>query len=135
VKVITVAAAALFDAQGRVLMAERPPGGSMAGLWEFPGGKIEAGETPEAALAREIDEELGVTIESPAPLGFVSHGYPAFHLLMLLYGVRRWQGTPQGRLGQQLQWVDATQLDALAMPAADYPLIPAVRAAAMMTNG
>lgn len=134
-RLVTVVAAALFDAQGRVLMAERPPGRSMAGLWEFPGGKLETGETPETALARELAEELGIAIEAPAPLGFVSHAYPEFHLLMLLYAVRHWQGTPQGRLGQSLDWVAPDALAALAMPAADYPLIPAVQAAAMMTNG
>lgn len=116
-------------------MAERPAGGSLAGLWEFPGGKIEAGETPEAALARELIEELGVVIAAPEPLGFVSHAYPSFHLVMLLFGVRRWQGTPQGLLGQRLDWVAADQLSALAMPAADYPLVPAVVAASRVSDG
>ncbi len=129
-RVVTVVAAALLGDDGRVLMAERPAGGSMAGLWEFPGGKLEAGETPEAALARELAEELGVAIEDPQALGFVSHGYPSFHLVMLLYAVRRWQGAPVGLLGQRLDWVRADALDGLAMPAADYPLVPLVRAAA-----
>jgi 8-oxo-dGTP diphosphatase len=128
-RIVQVAAGALIDPAGLVLVAERPPGGAMAGLWEFPGGKIEAGETPETALARELDEELGITIANPEPLGFVSHGYPAFHLVMLLFGVRTWTGTPEGRLGQRLQWVAADNLAALAMPAADYPLVPAIIAA------
>lgn len=128
-RVVTVVAGALLDASGRVLMAERPAGGSMAGLWEFPGGKLEAGETPEDALTRELAEELGVAIDAPQPLGFVSHGYASFHLLMLLYAVRRWQGDPVGLLGQRLDWVPVEALDGLAMPDADYPLVPAVRAA------
>ncbi|GGI71622.1 NTP pyrophosphohydrolase [Polymorphobacter multimanifer] len=128
-RIVQVAAGALIDAQGRVLVAERPAGGTMAGLWEFPGGKIEAGETPEAALARELDEELGVTIGSPTPLGFVSHAYPTFHLVMLLFGVREWRGEPRGRLNQRLQWVAACDLAELAMPSADYPLVPAIIAA------
>jgi 8-oxo-dGTP diphosphatase len=132
VRVVTVVAAALLDGHGRVLMAERPEGRSMAGLWEFPGGKLERGETPEAALARELVEELGVAIEAPQALGFVSHGYAAFHLVMLLYAVRRWHGEPVGLLGQRLDWVLADRLDGLAMPAADYPLVPLVRAAAIV---
>jgi 8-oxo-dGTP diphosphatase len=135
VRVVTVVAGALLDGSGRVLMAERPAGGSMAGLWEFPGGKLEAGETPEAALARELAEELGVAIEAPKALGFVSHGYEAFHLVMLLYAVRHWEGTPVGLLGQRLDWVRADALDGLAMPAADYPLVPLVQAAAANVKG
>ncbi len=128
-RIVQVAAGALFDATGRVLVAERPAGKAMSGLWEFPGGKIEPGETPEAALARELEEELGIGIAAPEPLGFVSHAYPAFHLVMLLFGVGDWRGDPQGRLGQRLQWVAAHDLAELAMPAADYPLVPAIIAA------
>jgi 8-oxo-dGTP diphosphatase len=128
-KIVQVAAAALLDGGGQVLVAQRT-GGSMAGLWEFPGGKIEPGETPEVALARELDEELGIAITEPQPLGFVSHRYPEFHLVMLLFAVTRWRGTPEGRLGQPLQWISADRLETMAMPAADLPLIPAIRQAA-----
>ena len=128
-RIVHVAAGALIDAAGRVLVAQRPEGGSLAGLWEFPGGKIEAGETPEAALARELTEELGLAIGQQEPLGFVSHGYANFHLVMLLFAVRDWAGTPEGRLGQRLQWLPADALAGLAMPPADYPLIPAIMAA------
>lgn len=121
-----VAAGVLVDAAGRVLVAERPAGGSLAGLWEFPGGKIEAGETPEGALARELEEELGVAIADPVPLGFVSHAYPAFHLVMLVFVVRDWRGEPVGRQGQRVMWVTAGELAGLAMPPADYPLVPAI---------
>lgn len=122
-----VAAAALLDGSGRVLLARRPEGKPMAGLWEFPGGKIEPGETPEAALTREIEEELGLVIATPEPIGFVSHGYADFHLVMLLYAVRHWQGVATGRQGQALDWVDADRLDSLPMPAADLPLLACVR--------
>jgi 8-oxo-dGTP diphosphatase len=128
-RIVHVAAAALLDGRGRVLLARRPEGKPMAGLWEFPGGKIEPGETPEAALARELEEELGVVIGTPVPLAFVSHGYEGFHLVMLLYAVREWVGALQGLQGQALDWVDADRLDSLPMPAADVPLLAPVRAA------
>ena len=123
---LLVAAAALIDEGGRVLVTQRPQGKSMAGLWEFPGGKIEPGETPEFTLTRELAEELG--IESRAgcftPAGFASHPYETMHLLMPLYVLRMWRGTPQGREGQALQWVRPTALYDLPMPPADLPLIP-----------
>jgi 8-oxo-dGTP diphosphatase len=127
---LLVVAAALIDAAGRVLVAQRPEGKSFAGLWEFPGGKVEPDETPEAALVRELAEELAISVEATnlQPIGFVSHAYPAFHLLMLLYGCREWQGTPCGDLGQPLQWVAADALSALAMPPADLPLLPVIKA-------
>lgn len=131
-RIVHVAAAALLDGEGRVLLARRPEGKPMAGLWEFPGGKIEPGETPEAALARELEEELGVVIGAPVPLAFVSHGYEGFHLVMLLYAVRDWAGALHGRQGQALDWVEADRLDSLPMPAADVPLLAPVRA--MMTE-
>ncbi len=111
-KVILVSAATLIDADGRVLLAQRPEGKSLAGLWEFPGGKVEPGETPEAALIRELKEELGIdTWQSClAPLTFASHSYPDFHLLMPLFACRRWQGIPQGHEGQRLAWVRAADL-------------------------
>ena len=129
-RIVHVAAAALFSTAGEVLVARRPQGKPMAGLWEFPGGKVEPGETPEAALTRELDEELGIHISGPVPLGFVSHGYDSFHLVMLLFAVTRWHGEPRGRQGQALRWADTGMLPDLAMPAADYPLLPAVIAAA-----
>lgn len=127
---LLVVAAALVDTTGRVLVAQRPAGKSLAGLWEFPGGKVENGETPEAALVRELAEELAISVASEAlqPLGFVSHAYPAFHLLMLLYGCRLWQGVPRGEQGQPLQWVAAADLQHLAMPPADLPLLPVIKA-------
>jgi 8-oxo-dGTP diphosphatase len=123
-------AAALVDAAGRVLVAQRPEGKSLAGLWEFPGGKVENGETPEAALVRELAEELAISVDEAAlqPIGFVSHAYPAFHLLMLLYGCRQWLGVPRGEQGQPLQWVTADALARLAMPPADLPLLPVIKA-------
>lgn len=127
--VILVSAVALIDIDGRILLAQRPEGKSMAGLWEFPGGKVEAGETPEVALIRELHEELGIdTWQSClAPLTFASHGYDDFHLLMPLFACRKWKGTPQPREGQTLKWVRANDLSNYPMPAADIPLIPMLR--------
>jgi 8-oxo-dGTP diphosphatase len=126
---LLVAAAALLDPDGRVLMASRPPGKMMAGLWEFPGGKVHDGETPEQALVRELAEELGVdTSESClAPLAFASHDYDTFHLLMPLYVVRQWAGSPVAQEGQQLRWLRAGRLHELPMPPADIPLVAILR--------
>ncbi|MDO5370158.1 8-oxo-dGTP diphosphatase MutT [Paracoccus sp. (in: a-proteobacteria)] len=128
-RMVLVAAVALIDADGRVLLARRPEGKPMAGLWEFPGGKVDPGETPEAALIRELDEELGIETWNSclAPLTFASHAYDSFHLLMPLYACRRWQGTPQPREGQELAWVRATDLARYPMPPADLPLVPILR--------
>ena len=128
-KTVLVSAAALIDGEGRVLLAQRPEGKSMAGLWEFPGGKVEEGETPEAALIRELHEELGIeTWQSClAPLCFASHSYEKFHLLMPLFACRKWDGIPQSREGQALQWVRAKDLRDYPMPPADIPLIPILR--------
>ncbi|MEA3533833.1 8-oxo-dGTP diphosphatase MutT [Rhizobium sp. CC-YZS058] len=125
-RILVVAACALIDGDGRVLIAQRPEGKPMAGLWEFPGGKVEAGETPEQTLIRELNEELGITtkVDCLAPLTFASHSYEAFHLLMPLYVCRRYEGIPQGREGQALKWVRATSLRDYPMPPADEPLIP-----------
>ena len=125
VKLVLVAACALIDADGRVLIAQRPQGKAMAGLWEFPGGKVESGERPEASLIRELNEELGIDVkeECLAPLTFASHLYPDFHLLMPLYVCRRWDGFVQGREGQKLKWVRPTDLREYPMPPADEPLI------------
>ena len=124
-----VAAAALVDADGRVLLAQRPPGKSMAGLWEFPGGKVNTGETPEAALIRELTEELGVDVAASclAPFTFASYSYPDFHLLMPLYVCRKWSGTPVAREGQQLAWVRPARLGDYPMPPADKPLVAMLR--------
>ena len=124
-KIVLVAAVALIDPDGRVLLAQRPPGKSMAGLWEFPGGKVEPGETPEACLIRELHEELGIdTWESClAPLTFASHAYPDFHLLMPLFACRKWQGHAAAREGQTLAWVPKRQLRGYEMPPADVPLV------------
>lgn len=128
-KILLVAAVALIDADGRVLLAQRPEGKSLAGLWEFPGGKVEPGETPETALIRELHEELGIdTWQSClAPLTFASHSYDDFHLLMPLYACRRWQGVPVPREGQVLAWSRAADLAGYPMPPADLPLIPILR--------
>ena len=126
---VLVAAAALIDAEGRVLLARRPEGKQMAGLWEFPGGKVEPGETPEAALVRELREELGIGLEEAcmAPFTFASHAYERFHLLMPLYLCRHWSGRPQAREGQTLAWVAPERLAEYPMPAADVPLVPLLR--------
>lgn len=128
-KVVLVAAVALIDVDGRILLAQRPKGKSMAGLWEFPGGKVEAGETPEAALIRELHEELGIqTWDSClAPLTFASHSYEDFHLLMPLFACRKWDGFVHGKEGQNLKWVLANKLRDYPMPPADIPLIPVLR--------
>ena len=125
IKIVLVAACALVDADGRVLLAQRPEGKTMAGLWEFPGGKIEAGERPELSLIRELQEELGITVSEAclAPLTFASHSYPDFHLLMPLYVCRRWEGTVTAREGQQLAWVKPNRLRDYGMPPADVPLV------------
>jgi 8-oxo-dGTP diphosphatase len=122
---LLVVAVALVDTDGRVLLAQRPPGKSLAGLWEFPGGKVDPGETPEAALIRELREELGVDTQESclAPFTFASHRYERFHLLMPLYLCRRWQGTPQPREGQVLAWVAPARLRDYPMPPADKPLV------------
>jgi 8-oxo-dGTP diphosphatase len=125
-KLTLVVACALIDADKRVLLAQRPEGKPMAGLWEFPGGKVEPGERPEATLIRELHEELGISVSEPclAPLTFASHAYETFHLLMPLYICRRWEGMVVAREGQALAWVRANRLRDYPMPAADIPLIP-----------
>ena len=125
VKLVLVAACALIDADGRVLIAQRPAGRPMAGLWEFPGGKIAAGERPEQTLIRELKEELGIVVneECLAPLTFASHTYPDFHLLMPLFVCRRWEGTVSAMEGQALKWVKPNRLRDFPMPPADLPLI------------
>lgn len=126
---ILVAAAALIDPDGRVLLASRPPGKVMAGLWEFPGGKVDPGETPEAALVRELAEELGIDVRESclAPLAFASHDYDIFHMLMPLYAVRQWRGVVEAREGQDLRWVLPTRMAGLPMPPADIPLVAILR--------
>ncbi|APX89865.1 NTP pyrophosphohydrolase [Brevirhabdus pacifica] len=128
-KTVLVSAVALIDVDGRVLLTQRPEGKSMAGLWEFPGGKVEPGETPEAALIRELKEELDIdTWQSClAPLTFASHSYENFHLLMPLFACRKWQGTPRGLEGQEMAWVRPNALRDYQMPPADVPLIPILR--------
>lgn len=125
-KITLVVAVALVDADGRVLIAKRPEGKQLAGMWEFPGGKLEAGERPEVALIRELKEELGINVEQSclAPLTFASHAYDAFHLLMPLYVCRRWKGIPTALEGQELKWVPPKELRTYPMPPADLPLIP-----------
>jgi 8-oxo-dGTP diphosphatase len=127
--VILVVAVALLDADGRVLLAQRPAGKAMAGLWEFPGGKVHEGETPEAALIRELAEELGIDVSANclAPFTFASHGYADFHLVMPLYVCRKWQGTVEAREGQALKWVRAQRLGDYPMPPADVPLVAMLR--------
>jgi 8-oxo-dGTP diphosphatase len=131
---VLVAAAALVDAQGRVLVAQRPAGKSpaeksMAGLWEFPGGKVEDSETPEAALIRELHEELAITVEAAAlaPFTFASHAYADFHLLMPLYLCRRWRGAVRPRVHSAVQWLRPDELTGLPMPPADIPLLAALK--------
>jgi len=128
-KVILVSAVALIDRDGRVLLAQRPEGKAMAGLWEFPGGKVEPDETPEAALIRELHEELGIDTwrSCLAPLTFASHRYDDFHLLMPLFACRKWEGQPHAKEGQALKWVRARDLRDYPMPPADIPLIPILR--------
>lgn len=124
-KTVLVAACALIDADGRVLLAERPAGKPMAGLWEFPGGKVETGERPEETLIRELKEELGITVSEPclAPLTFASHVYPDFHLLMPLYVCRRWEGIVTPLEAQRVVWVKPNRLRDYEMPSADEPLV------------
>jgi 8-oxo-dGTP diphosphatase len=127
-RLLLVVACALVDADGRVLLAQRPQGKPLAGLWEFPGGKVEPGEMPEETLIRELHEELGITVEKAclAPLTFASHAYEDFHLLMPLYVCRRWKGQVRGLEGQALEWVRPTGLRGFAMPPADEPLVAAL---------
>jgi 8-oxo-dGTP diphosphatase len=126
---VLVAAVALIDADGRVLLAQRPEGKAMAGLWEFPGGKVDAGETPERALIRELAEELGIDVSASclAPFTFASYTYSDFHLLMPLYLCRRWSGIPRPREGQRLTWVRPARLAEYPMPPADKPLLSSLR--------
>lgn len=128
-RVVLVSAAALVDPDGRVLLARRPPGRAMAGLWEFPGGKVEPGETPEAALIRELAEELGIGTWASclAPLTFASHAYEGFHLLMPLFICRRWEGIVAPREGQTLRWLRPLEMSGFPMPPADLPLVAALR--------
>jgi 8-oxo-dGTP diphosphatase len=128
-KIILVSAVALIDIDGRVLLAQRPEGKSMAGLWEFPGGKVEPGETPEHALVRELEEELGINTWSSclSPLSFASHSYDDFHLLRPLCACRKWEGIPSPKEGQTLKWVHARDMASYPMPPADIPLIPILR--------
>lgn len=128
-KLLLVVAVALIDADRRVLIAQRPEGKQLAGLWEFPGGKLEPGERPEQTLVRELREELGISVKEPclAPLTFASHAYETFHLLMPLYACRRWEGVPQPLEGQKLAWARVNELRNYPMPPADEPLIPMLR--------
>ncbi|MCZ8260239.1 MAG: (deoxy)nucleoside triphosphate pyrophosphohydrolase [Beijerinckiaceae bacterium] len=127
-KLVLVVAAALVDADRRVLIAQRPAGKSLGGLWEFPGGKVEPGERPEETLIRELREELAITVKEPclAPLNFASYAYPDFHLLMPLYVCRRWEGIPQAVEHQAIRWVPPNRLRDFPMPPADEPLIPSL---------
>jgi 8-oxo-dGTP diphosphatase len=128
-RVILVVACALIDPDGRVLLAQRPPDKAMGGLWEFPGGKVEPGETPEATLIRELAEELGIAVQEAclAPFTFASHAYTDFHLLMPLYVCRRWEGTPRALEHAALKWVRPKEMGDYPMPAADLPLVPMLR--------
>lgn len=132
-RLLLVVAAALYDAQGRVLLCQRPEGKPMAGLWEFPGGKIDDGETPEAALVRELDEELGIKVnpEDLKPITFASHSYRTFHLLMPLYACSLWRGAPRAREGQAFAWVEPNQLKGYPAPTADVPLFEVLSRRAM----
>src|SRR5439155_25145200 len=127
--VVLVAAVALIDPDGRVLLAQRPEGKHVAGLWEFPGGKVQPGETPEAALIRELEEELGIDVVASclAPFTFASHSYPEFHLLMPLYVCRKWSGIAIAREGQRLAWVRPARLGDYPIPPADKPLVAMLR--------
>lgn len=127
-KLLLVVAAALIDADGRVLIAQRPEGKQLAGLWEFPGGKVESGERPEETLIRELHEELGIVVKEPclAPLSFTSYRYDDFHLLMPLYACRRWEGSPRAVEHRDIRWVKPNRLRDFPMPPADEPLIPAL---------
>jgi 8-oxo-dGTP diphosphatase len=128
-RLVLVVACALIDPDGRVLLAQRPPGKAMGGLWEFPGGKVDSGETPEDTLIRELHEELGIAVKEAclAPFAFASHPYPDFHLLMPLYVCRRWEGTPQALEHSALKWVRPRDMGQYSMPPADLPLIPMLR--------
>lgn len=128
-KTVLVSAVALIDIDGRILLAQRPEGKSMAGLWEFPGGKVEQGETPEVALIRELEEELGISTWKSclAPLTFASHSYEDFHLLMPLFACRKWDGAPRPKEGQTLKWARVSELRDYPMPPADIPLIAMLR--------
>jgi 8-oxo-dGTP diphosphatase len=128
--IVPIVCVALVDGTGKILLQQRPLGKPMAGLWEFPGGKIATGETPEQALVRELDEELGLTValDDVAPAGFASHRYDSFHILLLLYLCRRWQGEPQSREGQTITWVAPVDMRNYAMPAADAPLVAVLQA-------
>lgn len=127
--ILLVVAAALVDADNHVMIAQRPPGKSMAGLWEFPGGKLNPGETPEAALRRELQEELAIEVCETclAPFTFASHAYETFHLMMPLYICRNWEGEITPREGQEIAWVRANRLQNYPMPPADLPLLPFLR--------
>ena len=129
IKLTLVVACALIDADKRVLIAQRPEGKALAGLWEFPGGKVESGERPEQTLIRELHEEIGITVKEAclAPFTFASHSYPDFDLLMPLFLCRRWNGTPTAREGQTLAWVRPNKLAEYPMPEADRPLVPLLR--------
>ena len=128
-RLLLVVACALIDPDGRVLLAQRPPGKAMGGLWEFPGGKVDSGEAPEETLIRELQEELGIAVKEAclAPFAFASHAYPDFHLLMPLYVCRRWDGTPQALEHSALKWVRPKDMSQYSMPPADLPLIPMLR--------